>query len=99
MNIKDYIKHIRNTFTPQEKLEDEVVLKFLNVLENLEHEGVTCSELYEQLDEFVDREVKSHDAAKIMPLIQEHLDMCPECCDEYEALLNVLDHNDKETTA
>jgi predicted anti-sigma-YlaC factor YlaD len=30
-----------------------------------------------------------------MPLIQEHLDMCPDCCDEYEALLTVLE-NTKE---
>ena len=98
MKIKKLIQQIRGTFNPQIKVEDEIVLKFLNILENLQYEGLTCSELYAQLDEFVEREVKSHDAAKIMPLIQDHIDICPECCDEYEALLDVLEHT-KETTA
>jgi hypothetical protein len=31
----------------------------------------------------------------LMPLIREHLDICPECCEEYEALLNVLNENEK----
>ncbi len=96
MNIKKIVQQAKDKLNPQENLEDEVVLKFLNVLENLKHEGLTCSEMYEQLDEFVEREVKSHDAAKIMPLIQEHIDICPECCDEYEALLDILE-NTKET--
>jgi hypothetical protein len=56
---------------------------------------MSCEEMYAQLDEFVEQEVKFHNAAKIMPLIQEHIDMCPECCDQYEALLDVLE-NTKE---
>lgn len=73
-------------------MQDEVVVKFLKVLENVRAEEMSCSEMYDHLDEFVEREVESKDAEKIMPLIQEHIDMCPECCDEYEALLDVLEH-------
>ena len=73
-------------------MQDEVVLKFLRVLENMQHEEMSCEEMYAQLDEFVEQEVKSHDAARIMPLIQEHIDMCPDCCDEYQALLDILEN-------
>lgn len=92
MKIKNIIQQIKNNFTPAQELQDDVVLKFLQVLENMRREEMSCEELYAQLDEFVEREVKSHDASRIMPLIQEHIDMCPECCDEYEALLDVLEH-------
>ena len=27
----------------------------------------------------------------VVPLVREHLDLCPECCEEYEALLDVLE--------
>jgi len=95
MILKKITQQIQNIFKPREPLTDDVILKFLKVLENARAEEMTCSELYTQLDEFVEREVNSKDAEKIMPLVQEHLDMCSDCCDEYEALLSVLE-NTKE---
>jgi len=76
----------------RQDIRDEVVVRFLQVLENLRSEELSCEEMYTRLDEFVEREVESKDAAKIMPLIQEHIDICPECCDEYQALLAILEN-------
>jgi hypothetical protein len=90
MIIKNLIQQIKNNFGTDQTVQDEVVLKFLQVLENVRGEEMTCEQMFAQLDEFVEQEVKSHDAAKIMPLIQEHIDMCPDCCDEYQALMDVL---------
>ena len=92
MNIKKLFRSIQNTFNPQEKLQDEVVVKFLRVLENVRDEELSCGEMYARLDEFVEAEVKYKDVGKITPLIREHLDMCPDCCEEYEALLTVLEN-------
>ena len=92
MNIKTLFQNILNGFKPQPEIKDEVVLKFLKVLETVQQEGVSCEDMYTQLDEFVEREVGSHDAARIMPYIQEHIDVCPECCDQYTALMDVLEH-------
>ncbi len=99
MNIKTFIQRIQNTFNPQKdtaELKDEVVLKFLRVLENAREDELSCSEMYARLDEFVETEVQGEDADKITPLVHEHLDMCPECCEEYEALLTVLEHTKEE---
>ncbi len=99
MNIKKIIQSIQNTFTPQQEtleLKDEVVLKFLRVLEDAREEELSCTEMYARLDEFVENEVQGKDADKITPLIHEHLDMCPECCEEYEALLTVLEHTKEQ---
>ncbi|HLE90234.1 MAG TPA: hypothetical protein VI753_03720 [Anaerolineales bacterium] len=68
---------------------------FLRILEGVREEEIPCSEIYAKLDEYVEREVSKKDAAQLMPLIREHLDVCPECCEEYEALLNVLNENAK----
>jgi len=73
-------------------MQDEVVLKFLKILEGVRREEMSCDQMYKQLDEFVEQELKSHDAAKIMPLIREHIDLCPECCDEYQALMDILEN-------
>jgi predicted nuclease with TOPRIM domain len=96
MNKKSPIQPIQNTPKPEEELQDEVVLKFLHVLENARAEEMSCSDLYTRLDEFVEREVESKDLAKIAPLVREHLDMCPDCCEEYEALMTVLEHTKEE---
>ena len=93
MNLRELIQKFRNRISPPEPLSSETVLGFLRVLEDetVDHEEITCDELYEKLDQYVDREVGKKDAARIMPLMREHLDICPECCEEYETLLHVVE--------
>ena len=95
MNIQDIIKRIRHTLGLQKELPSNAVLGILRVLEDVPAEEISCSELYAKLDEYVEREVDKKDAAYLMPVIREHLDLCPECCEEYEALLDVLSHSSK----
>lgn len=54
-----------------------------------EHE-IGCDECLEQVDRFVETELSGLDAAKAMPLVQDHLDMCVDCREEFEALLEAL---------
>ena len=91
MKLRDIIQKVRNGISPQEQLSNEAVLGFLRVLENVDKEEITCDELYTKLDQYVDRQVDKKDAARIMPLMREHLNICPECCEEYEALLHVIE--------
>ena len=96
MNIPDIIKRIRYSLGLQKQLPKETVIGILRVLETMPDEEINCDELYARLDEYVDREVDQKDAAQIMPIIREHLDICPECCEEYEALLEVLNKSTRE---
>jgi hypothetical protein len=95
MNIRNLIRRIQNSLHLRKELPNEAVLGFLRVLEDVREEEISCDEIYLKLDEYVEREVSKKDAAQLMPLIREHLDVCPECCEEYEALLNVLNENAK----
>jgi hypothetical protein len=96
MNIRELIQRVRNQLKPQQELPTEAVLGFLRVLENVRREELSCEEIYSKLDEYVECEIDSKDAAHVMPLIREHLDICHECCEEYEALLDVVDKTDED---
>ncbi len=91
MSVRDFIQNIQDKFKRKGPLSDEVVDGFLRVLEKIRAEDVTCEEVFAELDEYVEKEVDSKDAARLMPLLREHLDICSDCCDEYEALLEVIE--------
>jgi hypothetical protein len=93
MNLEKYPNPSQNKPSSEPEITEEVVMRFLKILEQVREEDLSCTDMYTRLDEFVEAEVKEGaDAEKITPLIHEHLDMCSECCDEYEALLSVVEH-------
>jgi len=51
---------------------------------------IGCDECFEQLDRFVEMVLNGEDATAVMPLVQDHLDRCKACREEYEALLAAL---------
>ena len=86
----DLASHFRRN---PDELPDEVVQGFLGILESVRLQDMPCSEVFARLDEYVEKEMRNHEAAKLMPLLREHLDTCPDCCEEYEALLSTLEHS------
>jgi hypothetical protein len=96
MKIRAIIQKIKNSFNHHEEIPNEAVMGFLRVLESVREEDVPCDEVYARIDQYVELEVDKKDAAELMPLVREHLDMCSECCEEYEALLDILEKTSKE---
>jgi len=96
MKIRAIIQKIKSSFNHREEIPNEAVLGFLRVLESVREEDVPCDEVYARIDEYVEREVGQKDAAQLMPLVREHLDVCSDCCEEYEALLDVLEKTSKK---
>lgn len=94
MKIKDFVQQIRSSFQRQEPLSDEVVQHFLRILDDVRAEDVPCSEVFSRLDEYVEKEFQGEDVSRLMPLLKEHLDICQDCCDEYEALLSILEKSE-----
>jgi hypothetical protein len=97
MNMRDFFQHIGGHFKrDRQELPDEVVESFLRVLEEVRVQDMPCEQVFSRLDEYVDKELRGEDAAVLMPLLREHFDLCPECCEEYEALLSALEKSRKE---
>ena len=51
---------------------------------------LTCDECWKVVDTFAEIRLAGKDAAEAMPLIQDHLDKCPECTEELQALIDAL---------
>ena len=51
---------------------------------------IGCDECFEQVDRFVEMKLSGLNTAHAMPLVQEHLEICGECREEFEALLLAL---------
>lgn len=66
--------------------------KILGMLEKTREEELTCDEVFALLDEFTEMAARGEDVASFMPMVQQHLDICGDCREEYEALLHIVQH-------
>jgi uncharacterized protein YdiU (UPF0061 family) len=87
MKLKDWLKQFGRGKSTEQEISDASVLDLIRYLENSE---LDCEQVFNALDQYAEIEVRKEDAARLMPLVHTHLEMCSECCDEYEALLDVL---------
>jgi hypothetical protein len=51
---------------------------------------IGCDECFAEMDQFVEMTLAGKNAAEAMPLVQDHLNRCGNCQEEYEALLEAL---------
>jgi len=51
---------------------------------------IGCDECFQQVDRFVELMLDGKNAAEALPLVQDHLERCRDCREEYEALLAAL---------
>lgn len=72
------------------KLSSETIQKILYAVKSTRDEELDCGHCYDELHQFIDLKLSGKNAAEAMPLVKEHLDRCPPCREEYEALLKAL---------
>lgn len=76
---------------PEEtSLEPEKLKALVRGIITTRPDEIGCEECFEELDRFVEMELAGKDAAEAMPLVQDHLDRCGNCREEFEALLAAL---------
>ena len=70
---------------------DRYVFKALiEEIVEVREEEIGCDECFEQVDHFIEMELSGLNAAQAMPLVQEHLEICGECREEFGVLLMAL---------
>jgi hypothetical protein len=74
----------------QATLTQELLVELMQRLEQTTENAYCCDEVFALLDEYVELVADDEAAKQLMPLVKNHLDMCPDCRDEYEVLLHVL---------
>ncbi len=51
---------------------------------------IDCDAAFQELDRYAEIALANGDAEKLLPLVKQHLERCPDCREEYEALLRAL---------
>ena len=69
------------------KLSSEVLKKMVNSIAMTRPDEIGCDECFEQLDQFTEQVLAGKPAAEAMPLVEDHLNRCKDCHEEFEALL------------
>jgi hypothetical protein len=64
--------------------------RLVRAIATTREDEIGCDECLEQMDRFVEMKLSGLDAAAAMPLVQDHLDKCGHCREEFEALLTAL---------
>ncbi len=72
------------------KLEVDEVKRLVREVLHTRPTEINCDECLEQLDCFVEMTLDGRDAAQALPLVEQHLEQCDCCHEEFEALLSVL---------
>jgi len=72
------------------KLESKKLRQLVRGIATARPEEIGCDECFEELDCFVESTLAGKNVAEAMPLVQEHLDRCRDCREEFEALLAAL---------
>lgn len=90
-NLKKIVRALMPT-RPDEmsQLESDKLKRLIRGIMTAHPDEIGCDECFEQLDRFAEMELDGKNAAEAMPLIQEHLERCGNCCEEFEALLAAL---------
>ena len=73
------------------------VRRFLEKIAETEQEEISCTECFDLLPECVDRELGGQAIGPHWPRLEQHLQQCAVCRDEYETLRDLvqLDNDDR----
>ncbi len=64
----------------------------MRLLENPQPEAYSCEQTFILLDEYVEALMQSKlDTKAAMHLVKHHLDNCPDCHEQFAALLRILE--------
>jgi hypothetical protein len=85
-------QRMRRVISPESaaELEPDTVKEMARRIMTARPDEIGCAECFDQMDRFVEIELAGKNAADAMPLVQDHLDRCPDCQEEFEALLAAL---------
>lgn len=67
------------------------IQKMLQMLEQTLETELSCDEVQDLLDQYTEMAVKGENVQNLLPLVHHHLQMCPDCREEYEALTRILE--------
>lgn len=72
------------------KLTKDHLLTLIKAAFNSQEQELGCDDCYDKLHQFANLKLEGKSAEEAMPLVQDHLERCGECKEEFEILLEAL---------
>jgi hypothetical protein len=64
--------------------------KLIQMVEKTQEIELPCDDVYQILDQYTELVYQGENAQELMPLVEHHIEICPDCREEFEALLRIL---------
>lgn len=71
-------------------LDDAAMIRLMHCLSMTVEGACTCAEAYAMMDQYTELVASDEQARQLMPLVKNHMDMCPDCREEFEILLKIV---------
>ncbi len=71
-------------------LSPDILKMMIQAIINTRPDEIACDECFHELNQFAEQILAGLPAAEAMPLVQDHLDRCADCREEFEALLDAV---------
>lgn len=68
----------------------DMMRKLIKQIALAQERGLDCGEVFAVLDQYTEAIIAGGDVQEQFALVIQHLELCPDCLEEYEALLSVL---------
>ena len=62
----------------------------LQMIQKTQEVEFSCDDVHKLLDQYTEMALRGDDATALLPLVHQHLELCPDCMEEYEALTRIL---------
>ncbi|MBP6016413.1 MAG: hypothetical protein KA586_06805 [Candidatus Promineofilum sp.] len=73
-------------------LDEASLERLMHILDETRNDELTCEEVFNCLDEYVDCLEAYQDVGGKKPLVEHHLNMCPDCRVQLDALIHALEN-------
>ena len=97
MRLTNPFSHLFNRAKPESskklRIDKDKFQQMLKVIEQTRPDELSCDEIANLLCQFSEVVQAGGNAASLMPLIEHHLQICPDCREEFEALMRVLNQS------
>jgi hypothetical protein len=96
MRVKDLLQQVRDLFRRKPEIPEPLVEWLIRSLENTQEVDLSCDDVFALIDQYAEAHMRGEDITRLMPLLKQHLDICRECCEEYDALVDVLEEKNRQ---
>lgn len=72
------------------QLTKDILKKLIKAVTKTREDEIGCGECFEKLHEFAQMKLEGKSPEEAMPLVEDHLQRCGECKEEFEILLEAL---------